>query len=809
MVVYVTFSSIMLKSNLQLNRRTWPAWLVLILGVACTIFTAFIVEQRLEEDVKKRFSFAADQLTQKIHERLRTYEIILEGCSALFRASDAVSRQDWHDYIENLHLETNVPGTQGIGFNQLIPKEHLKEHIESIQKEGFSNYYIRPDTPRDVYTSIVYIEPFIGKNLNAFGYDTFSEPIRRAAMEKARDTGKPALTRKIILVQEEGNTRIQAGTIMYAPVYQKNMPTKILEQRQKALTGWVSAPYRMDDLMHGILRQWNDEMVDLKIYDGTRTDEASLLFDSVQHSSIQKPPSLFSQVRTINFNGHQWSLLFDTTYKIHPFQNSSIVLTLIIGLILALLFFGLILAIQNTTINAKRIAEVLTRKIQKNEAQVKKNEAFLQNLIHAMPDLVWLKDKEGVYLTCNSRFENFFGSKKDEIIGKTDYDFVDKASADMFRENDVKAMHSEKININEEWITFANDGHKELLETTKTPIYDENHTLLGVLGIGHDITKRKQTEEMLRKLSIALDQSPASVVITDLDANIEYVNPRFSEITGYSAEEIMHQNPRILQSGEMTKQIYADLWEHLIQGQMWKGELLNKRKNGELYWEEARIAPVKDDDGNITHYVAIKLEITKRKQMEEQINQLAFYDVLTYLPNRRLLGDRLAQALLKSTRSSLYGALMFIDLDNFKPLNDHYGHLVGDILLIEVSKRLQKSIRDIDTIARFGGDEFVIILNDLHETLENATEIANTIAEKIRLSLAEPYQLTFQSSSEEMQTITHACTASLGIVLFLGNQEKQEDLLKWADNAMYQAKEQGKNQIVFFHKDKSLENYSI
>ena len=799
----------MLKSNLQLNRRTWLAWLVLILGLVCTLFAAYIVEQRLIEDAKKRFSFSADQLTQKIHERLHTYEIVLEGCSALFRASDDISRQDWHDYIENLHLEQNIPGTQGIGFNQLIPKDKLLEHIAHVRAEGFLEYRIRPETPRDVYTSIVYIEPFVGKNLNAFGYDTFSEPIRRAAMEKARDTGKPALTRKITLVQEEGNTRMQAGTIMYAPVYQKNMPTKILEQRQKALIGWVSAPYRMDDLMHGILRQWNDEMVDLKIYDGNRIEEASLLFDSVQQGSTQKHPSLFSQIRTINFHGHEWTLLFDTTYTIHPLQNSSIIMTVIIGLILTLLFFGLVLAIQNTTINAKRIADTLTKKIQKSEAQVKKNEAFLQNLIHAMPDLVWLKDKEGTYLTCNSRFESFFGSKKHEIVGKTDYDFVDKATADMFSENDFKVMYSEEMHINEEWITFAHDGHKELLETTKMPIYDDNHILLGVLGIGHDITKRKQTEEMLRKLSIALDQSPASVVITDLNANIEYVNPRFSEITGYSVEEIMHKNPRILQSGEMTKQIYADLWEHLIQGQMWKGELLNKHKNGELYWEEARIAPVKDESGKITHYVAIKLEITKRKQMEEQINQLAFYDVLTHLPNRRLLGDRLAQALLKSTRSNLYGALMFIDLDNFKPLNDHYGHLVGDILLIEVSKRLQQSIRDIDTIARFGGDEFVIILNDLHETLENATEIANTIAEKIRLSLAEPYDLTFQSSTEESQTIRYTCTATLGIVLFLGNQKKQEDLLKWADNAMYQAKEQGKNQIVFFHKGKSLENYSI
>ena len=668
----------MLTSTIRPNHRTWPAWLVLVIGIVCTLMYANIVQHRLEEDGIKRFAFASDQLTLKINERLHNYSIILEGCSALFRASDTVLRQDWHDYIENLHLEKNAPGTLGIGFNQLIPKEKLVEHIAQVRAEGFLDYRVRPETPREVYTSVVYIEPFMGKNLNAFGYDTFSEPIRRAAMEKARDTGKATLTHKIALVQEEGG-RTQASMIMYVPVYQKNMPTKILEQKRAALIGWASAPYRMDDLMQGILSQWQwEEAIDLKIYDDSNISEASLLFESIPKASTTKQPSAFLQKRTINFNGHEWTLLFDTAYKVSPVQNSHVMTAIIIGLILTLLFSILILAIRNTTANAKRIAEALTRKIQKSETQVKKNEAFLQNLIHAMPDLIWLKDKEGVYLTCNSRFESFFGNKKQHIIGKTDYDFVDKTMADMFRENDFKAMYASTPHTNEEWITFASDGHKELLETTKMPIYDDNHTLLGILGIGHDITKRKE--------------------------------------------------------------------------------------------------------------------------MEEQINQLAFYDSLTHLPNRRLLNDRLQQALLKSARSRLYGALMFIDLDNFKSLNDNHGHLAGDMLLADVAKRLQESIRDIDTIARFGGDEFVIILNDLHENLDTATTLASKIAEKIRLCLAEPYEITLPTPEEqEASTITHQCTASIGIVLFLDHQEKQEDLLKWADHAMYQAKERGNNQIVFFH----------
>ncbi|MDD2383811.1 MAG: PAS domain S-box protein [Sulfurospirillaceae bacterium] len=602
------------------------------------------------------------------------------------------------------------------------------------------------------------------------------------------------------------------------------------------------------------------------------------------------------------------------------FAYTLVTITLIIGLLFSGLLYRLIITIRNTKSHAKRIAESLTRKIKQNESLLKQNEALLQNLIHAMPDLIWLKDTNGIYLTCNSRFESYFGKNKTVIIGKSDYDFVEKSIADTYRENDLKALHSGRVQTNEEWITFANDGHQELLETRKTPLFDENGVLLGVLGIGHDITKRKRTEETLCKLSTALEQSPASVVITDLDANIEYINPRFTEITGYSISETIHQNPRILKSGKVLDKVYSDMWEHLTKGKIWKGELHNKRKNGELYWEEARIAPIKNHEGFITHYVAIKIDITERKEsenrvktlleeqkailnshivgmvklkgkkfiwvneefatmhgyepleligketrllfpdqasydtfnkfmypvlqreetvrtelqqrhkdgtlkwynvgggklhphshesiwsfvditeqkkMEEEIHHLAFYDALTQLPNRRLLDERLKHALFQSARSGLYGALLFVDLDNFKPINDNYGHHVGDLLLIEVAKRLSKSTRDSDTIGRFGGDEFIIILNNVHKDEDSTIQLVHKIAENILLTLTEPYSISLPTEISHQKEVTHLCTASIGIALFLNHKDKQEDILKWADAAMYQAKEQGRNKIVF------------
>ncbi|MBV5278047.1 MAG: diguanylate cyclase [Campylobacteraceae bacterium] len=327
---------------------------------------------------------------------------------------------------------------------------------------------------------------------------------------------------------------------------------------------------------------------------------------------------------------------------------------------------------------------------------------------------------------------------------------------------------------------------------------NKDNSPLRMLGTHTDISKRKQSEEMLRKLFTAVEQSSTSVIITDIDAQVEYVNPRFSEITGYSADEIVRQNPRILQSGLMPQEIYSDMWKQLASGLTWKGELYNKRKNGEHYWEEAHIAPVKNEEGIATHYVAVKTDITKRKNMEDQVQHMAFFDCLTKLPNRRLLGDRLALSMASSKRTGCYSALMFLDLDNFKSLNDTYGHGIGDLLLIEVAERLKSCVREIDTVARFGGDEFIVILNDLNKDKMQSISQAKNIAEKIRSLLSKPYLLSIPKEGFADSTISYHCTASVGIVVWLGYEATRDDILKWADDTMYKAKENGRNQILFY-----------
>ena len=280
-------------------------------------------------------------------------------------------------------------------------------------------------------------------------------------------------------------------------------------------------------------------------------------------------------------------------------------------------FVSNVYLVNNHKVIQCNIRDITKQKLAVDELRISENR--LRTLIQTIPDLIWLKDVNGVYLLCNPMFERFFGAKEIDIVGKTDFDFVDKQLADFFRENDRKAMAAGKPTINEELVPFADDGHKIYLETIKAPMYDNNGKLVGVLGIGRDITERKHAEEELLKLSRAVEQSPASIIITDTEGDIEYINPKVTEITGYQFAEVIGKNPRIFSSGKKSKSEYKELWEAISSGKVWRGEFHNKKKNGELYWELASISPIINQKGIIAHYLAVKEDITEQKKVAEEL----------------------------------------------------------------------------------------------------------------------------------------------------------------------------------------------
>ena len=256
------------------------------------------------------------------------------------------------------------------------------------------------------------------------------------------------------------------------------------------------------------------------------------------------------------------------------------------------------------------------------EEALKESEANLRTLIRTIPDLVWLKDVQGVYLSCNPRFESFFGANEGEIRGKTDYDFVDHDLADFFRMHDRMAMEENKPVRNEEEVTFAEDGHREILETVKTPMYRSDGRLAGVLGIGRDITERKRAEAERIQLISAIEQSSEAIVITDREAIIQYVNPAFEKITGYSREDVIGKNRRTLKSDELDETFYRDLWKTISSGRTWQGQFVNRKKDGSRFTEAASISPVFDASGAVTHYVSVSRDVTEFLRMESEKERL-------------------------------------------------------------------------------------------------------------------------------------------------------------------------------------------
>lgn len=300
------------------------------------------------------------------------------------------------------------------------------------------------------------------------------------------------------------------------------------------------------------------------------------------------------------------------------------------------------------------------------------------------------------------------------------------------------------------------------------------------------VANLQKANERLELFGKMFQNSGEAIAITDAERNIVAVNPAFEEITGYSADEVLGKNPRLLSSGKQTADFYKMMWETLNATDQWSGEIWNRRKNGEIYPEWLSIGVVKSNKGEVINYISLFSDITKRKEAEQRIEFLAHYDSLTRLPNRALFADRLKHALVVANRNNTKVGLMFLDLDRFKHINDTLGHLAGDQLLQSVAERLKGCVRESDTICRQGGDEFMILLEDL-----GGVDDVQKIAQKIIAAMAESHDIGGRSLN---------VTFSIGAALFPDDADDEQSLILGADQAMYEAKESGRNNFRFFRK---------
>ncbi|MDD2721226.1 MAG: GGDEF domain-containing protein [Gallionella sp.] len=632
------------------------AWLVLAVLLVVTLLSCWLTNDHVHKHASDRFEFEVQQDSRAILKRMQGYEQVLRGGVGLFLASDEVTRKDWQAYVSNLQIEADWPGIQGIGYADMVAAVDRDAYITSVRREGFPDFTIRPQGARQQYSSITYLEPFNARNRRAFGYDMFADPIRRAAMIQARDSGKPAVSGKVKLVQENGED-VQAGFLMYLPRYRNGASVQTEEQRRAALLGYVYSPFRAKDLMQGIFGSEASALVNFRIYDGTTSSADSLLYSSADEMDSAAVRPQFSSTQQIKLPGHIWTVRFDSSHAFEEEAKSiQPLLVGIAGLVVDALIFAII---WSHTYNYRRAVKYAKEK----ELLINRLEAAASAGIVG----IWEWDIAKSMLLWDKVMYQLYGLESQQ--GGNAYEAW------------LKALHPEdRLRIQRE-IQDALHGERE-----------------------------------------------------------------------YAAE-------------------FRVIWP-----------------DGSVHYLKSVSRTTLDEQGKPVRMVGVNYDLTEQKQIQHELDSLAFYDQMTTLPNRRLLEDRLDQAIFHAKRDNHKLSLLFIDLDKFKQINDEQGHKVGDWLLKQAAERIQGCIRASDTAARIGGDEFVVLLPEVGEE-------GVRVAEKIRAALDQPFVMEGGMVLD--------ISSSIGMAVYPDHADNEHDLMLCGDAAMYKAKNSGRNLVVIFAEKKA------
>jgi diguanylate cyclase (GGDEF)-like protein/PAS domain S-box-containing protein len=436
-------------------------------------------------------------------------------------------------------------------------------------------------------------------------------------------------------------------------------------------------------------------------------------------------------------------------------------------------------------------------------SELGQRDALIKQVLNTSSVAIFLVDRQGIITQANQRMAEMFGRDIDGLVGYEYVALVNPAERDVARQKMLALLGSAIPAVDLDRLYWRANGTEFWGHLNGKQFIDANGEEHGLIGVIADISDRKATEEVLKlhdnRLTAIIENFPGGISMIDSDLRLVVHNAEFKRLLNFP-DWLFEKSDLGL----------ADIFRFNAQrGEYGPGDIeqqVSERVERSLRFQPHRFERVRPD-GTVLEihgesvpgggFVTSYLDITHRKQMEEQVRQLAFYDALTHLPNRRLLLDRLSQALADSKRNGRYGALMFLDLDHFKMLNDTLGHAMGDLLLMQAASRMKACVREVDTVARLGGDEFVVMLADLTaDEAESMAQVAG-IAEKIRTTLAVPYPLTLKKTGAPDTTVTHACSASIGAVVFIDRAGSLDDFLGWADAAMYQAKEAGGNRVRF------------
>lgn len=447
---------------------------------------------------------------------------------------------------------------------------------------------------------------------------------------------------------------------------------------------------------------------------------------------------------------------------------------------------GTVLEIRGTPLPGGGFVSIYTDVTERRRAEQAQQESAAQiRLIYDTASVaIFDVNMQGVITHANQRMAEMFGCAMEALIGSEYIAHIHPSEREIGRQKMLALMASNIPSVDLERHYWRDDGSEFLGHLTGRRILDNQGQAIGLVGVIMDVTQRRQLEEVQLLASTVLNAVGEGVCVTDAENHIISVNPAFTKITGYSREEALGQNPRMLASGQHGPEYFREMRERLDSHGSWQGEIRNRRKSGEVFVEWLSINQVHNEHGILKYHVAVFSDISERKAAEMRVQHLAHHDLLTDLPNRTLFTDRLQQALAKAKRDKTRLALMYLDFDNFKPVNDTFGHAVGDLLLKDAARRMRHCVRESDTVARIGGDEFVVLLPSVESEQD-----ALAVAEKLRQALDQPFELAGHAMH---------ISASIGVAVYPEHGDDEDDLSKNADAAMYLAKQHGRNNVKLY-----------
>lgn len=589
----------------RLNIPDWLAWLALSLGLLVTAAVSTLLWDRLNAATAQRFDSEVDKVVAQLRRRMVAHEEILRGAAGLVRASREVTRDEWHDYVDELNLERNYPGILGVGLTVRVPAADKAAHEAAIRRQ-MPDYAIKPDTPRAEYHSILFLAPLNERNRRAIGFDMNSEPIRSAAMSRARDIGDVALSGRVVLVQE-GKDGVQPGFLLYYPVYARGVAVDTVEARRRALIGYAYSPYRAHDLFGSALRGYADHVV-VAIHDGRSLDAATLLYSNAVDG--QKLSGL-EDVREIEVAGHAWTV---RTRAPAGFGSDHLVLWLVplMGIALSAVLFHLLRLLAETA-RAHRSARATARELALSETR-------LSAVLDTAADGIVTTDEGGMVLTMNRSAADMFDRRADEVIGLPLSRLLPQFDADWFAAGLHDAQSLTRLARHED-STGLRAGVRQFPVTVSASRFVHEGRVVHTLLL-RDVSEQVAAQTRMRLHDRALASSSEAVLIRDVQRTglpVVYVNAAFERLTGRSAQEVIGRPFSYTADGDAADRVGDEMRWAVAHAKPFSTTVDVRRADGRTLWVALSSSPVRDNDGAVTHYVDVFDDITERVEFEQKL----------------------------------------------------------------------------------------------------------------------------------------------------------------------------------------------